>query len=313
MPDTPSANINWIASYPRSGNIWVRMFLYQSMAQLDILPGDEVTLNDVARFIPSDISDVFYQNVFGHDGASVAEDEQSEARLKVQSYFSQMAGGQVFVKTHAANGVIGGYPTLHPDLSLRGIYIVRNPLDVAVSYAAFLRTSLDNVVQVMNAPNFLNRNFVGRAPDPMGSWSQNVESWGTVQNYPILILRYEDMLADAAAEFAKVKAFLGLELSETQFDAAVAASGFEAMVANEKKNGFAEKPPTVESFFRNGGADQWQKVLSSVQVRALVRAHAREMNRHGYLTSQALDFAKISKADALKASQAMRKAARGAA
>ena len=81
------------------------------------------------------------------------------------------------VKTHLCLGNDHRYPTINLDATLAAIYIVRNPLDVAISYAHHSDRGVDSIILHMAMPGLKTKGKERRAYDAMGSWSQHVASW----------------------------------------------------------------------------------------------------------------------------------------
>ncbi len=122
-----------------------------------------------------------------------------------------------------------------------------------------------------------------RVHEFMGSWSFHAASWISVQHRPVLILRYEDMLAAPERTFGRHAGFLRLQPSAEQLWRAIEKSSFAELARQEEGLGFVERPQKAERFFWAGTSGQWKEALSSPQVKAVVEAHAPMMMRFGYL------------------------------
>jgi hypothetical protein len=120
----------------------------------------------------------------------------------------------------------------------------------------------------------------------MGSWSFHVASWLSVIDRPVLILRYEDLLAAPERSFARLARFLRLEPNTAQLRAAIDKSSFAALARQEAERGFVERPQTAERFFRKGEPGQWKQALLKRQVADVVAAHGPMMMRFGYVREE---------------------------
>ena len=209
--------------------------------------------------------------------------EIAEARVKVQADMAAGDGGPVYIKTHNAVAVVEGFPTINFDVTLAAVYIVRNPLDVAVSYAHYSRLPADPIIAHMADPDRLIEASPWRVYEFMGSWSFHVASWLSVPHRPVLILRYEDMLQNPERSFGRLTAFLRLKPSAEQLRRAVEKSSFDELARQEEAQGFVERPQQAEKFFRSGRAGQWKDVLSQSQVKSIIDGHGPMMMRFGYL------------------------------
>jgi|GEM_PF-2595536 len=99
-----------------------------------------------------------------------------------------------------------------PGVSRGAVYIVRDPRDVAVSYAHFMGAGMDETIRRMGdtATALPNRFNLLQFPQPLGTWSEHVVSWLDDSGMPVHLVRYEDLLAEPATELAKVAVFLGV-------------------------------------------------------------------------------------------------------
>ena len=122
-------------------------------------------------------------------------------------------------------------------------------------------------------------------PQHIGDWSANVLSWVDQREMPVLVVRYEDMLADAGKALAQVIGFARPEVAiePERIDRAVHHSRIEALQAAEDRSGFRERPRRAERFFREGRAGSWRSHLSPAQVSRMESHHAQVMGRFGYL------------------------------
>ena len=189
----------------------------------------------------------------------------------------------VFVKTHNYLGQWHGVPLHNMDVTAGGIYVVRNPLDVAISAHHHFNATLDRTISIMAQPMASSPLTDQLMPEVYSSWSAHVKSW-TARPFPqLLVLRYEDLLADPAKHFGIVAGFLGLQPSQERLQRAVRNSSFEVLKAQEKRDGFRERPEHAAAFFREGRAEQWREVLTPAQTRRIIADHHEQMARFGYI------------------------------
>ena len=136
MADDTPTGIVWLASYPKSGNTWTRSFLNNLHAVmehgLEVEPQD---INKMQRLTAWDIGAKQYEAVMGKKMAEASDSEIDAARQKVQAEVVRKNSGILLVKTHNALAITSGHPTINMSITAGAIYIVRNPLDVAISFA----------------------------------------------------------------------------------------------------------------------------------------------------------------------------------
>jgi hypothetical protein len=224
-----------------------------------------------------------FEQVLGRPIGEASHFDIARARPEVQRRLANSRKAPFFVKTHLCVGSDHHHPTINLNATLAAVYVVRNPLDVAVSYAHHSNVSIDGTIMTMAAPGLRTKGSERNVYEVLGSWSQHVASWTGLANRPVHVLRYEDMLANPLRLFAALARFLRLEPSEAQLKAAIAKSSFAELSRQEAENGFNERPVTTSTFFRDGRAGQWRDVLSAEQIQAVVAAHAPIMQRFGYL------------------------------
>jgi hypothetical protein len=121
------------------------------------------------------------------------------------------------------------------------------------------------------------------AYEAWGGWSQNVRSWTAEPSPVVLVLRYEDMLADPMPAFASVAAHLRLGATPAQIGEAVELSAFKRLQSEETRSGFVERSEKARRFFREGRAGQWREALTPAQVDRVCAEHGDQMRRFGYL------------------------------
>ena len=112
-------------------------------------------------------------DVVVESGAGTAADQPDSAftdaeiaatRPRVQAGIVKALGRPVFVKTHNANARDHGFPIINMAASAGAVYIVRNPLDVAISFAAFSATTIDEVIGSMGTPGSARASCAGARP-----------------------------------------------------------------------------------------------------------------------------------------------------
>ena len=209
--------------------------------------------------------------------------EIAAMRPRVQEHISQTRNGIIPVKTHSAFVKVGGVLTINMAVTQGAVYVVRNPLDVVVSYAHHQGLDIDAMIDILNIDMFRTPTNDVNVYEVMGSWSQHVASW-TASESPIMhVMRYEDMVADPFAAFSALTGFMRIETTPEAIARAVRHADFEQAAAMEKAAGFKERSPAQDRFFRSGKAGQWRDVLSPDQVAAVVKAHRTQMERFGYV------------------------------
>lgn len=192
--------IVWLASYPKSGNTWVRFLLYSVMYDA---PAQSL---DIARKIP----DIHRPLPF----------ENTDAK-------------RLFAKTHFA------FSPKHPkaDQTEKAVLIIRNPRDVLFSALNYRR--LSGMTHQQMSDEQYARAFIAAKGDPQfealgyGTWSGHISSWQTQTAFPVHTIRYEDLKADTGAVLRNALDFFEIDAEQQAIERAQRASSFDAMRAME--------------------------------------------------------------------------------
>lgn len=277
--------IVWLASYPKSGNTWTRNFLHNLLAGED--PDRPHDINRMQLLTAWDSSVRWYRPHLEADEKfeHLSRERFAQIRLQANQSLADAAGqGMVFVKTHNAIVADCGVPMINPRVTAGAVYIIRNPLDVAISYSHHLALSLDETIEYMARSSVATLAGEAMAFELLGSWSEHVSSWTRKPNKSLFVMRYEDMLDRPQDTFSQLVKFLRIPVDAQQIQCAIEASSFERLRAMEEKEGFMEKPKNNPgNFFRSGKKDEWKSVLSKAQVELITKNHQEQMARFGYL------------------------------
>ncbi len=286
--DRPRQNIVWIASYPKSGNTWIRIFLHNLMRELRGETEGSQDINSLGLFAIWEHSIPHYTRALGKRPEEATLEEVARARPQVQRMISAERRGLALAKTHLCFGRDHGYPTISLAVTRAAVYVVRNPLDVAVSYAHHCDRPIDAIIADMATPGLHTPLGVPHVSETIGSWSQHVASWMGVAHRPVYLMRYEDMMEHPRETFAGLASYLNLRPTVEQLDTAIQKSSFEELSQQEEERGFRERPAAAKRFFRQGIVGGWRDALTEQQATKIVRAHASMMQRIGYLRSSAV-------------------------
>lgn len=273
-------DIVWLASYPKSGNTWARIFLHNLF-----LNGDEpADLNSLTKFTMGDGKKKWFERAAGRSIDNFSEAEITALIPKVHELYTRTRFDTVFVKTHNALRLINGIPLVTPKYTAGAIYFIRNPLDVVLSLANHFGQSVDESIDMMNNHNASTEGTDKKIPEFLCSWSDHVNSWLQEGNKSrVHVMRYEDMLYKPEKAFGGMAKFLGVKPSREHLRKAIKFSSFEKLRKLEDTKGFNERSDKAERFFRVGKAGQWKTALTPEQVEKIVAAHYDVMKKFKYL------------------------------
>jgi hypothetical protein len=280
--EAPRSGIVWLASYPKSGNTWTCTFLH-NLVHATSGQAEAQQINELNRFSIGLVGKFLYKDVLGFAPTDKDRDAIAAARARVQQNIADAIEGLAFIKTHQALVIDRGHLTINFAVTAGAIYIVRNPLDVAISYAHHLAKPIDYAIDFMNLKNAEIGVTDKQVYETYGSWSQHVLSWTRKPHPAIYVMRYEDMLAGPQKTFGALARHLLFKPTEDQLADAIDRSSFERLREQEENEGFRERPEQAKRFFREGRAGQWKEVLTPKQIDRIVDAHHEQMQRFGYL------------------------------
>lgn len=280
------SSLIWLASYPKSGNTWLRALFSHYLTEEDT----KLDINQLRGGMIADNRDLFDE----HIGLPSAQLSMKQIRELVPAFHELLAkefGRDCLVKTHQmCRKTSQGQPFFSKTSTKAAIYLVRNPLDVAVSYAAFINKPIDEMIDLLNKPDAIVNLFKDRLtlviPYMLGSWSGHVRSWQDQTEIPVIIMRYEDLLADTVASFQKILEFSGFDVDSVKLEQAVTACRFSALAEKERKLGFSEKPTSLGKFFRKGVVGDGRRSLTAEQMAKIIDCHDEVMQDFGYPTQK---------------------------
>lgn len=275
-------NIVWLASYPKSGNTWVRAFLANLVANRS----EPLSPNELARYGDDEALPERFTELAGRPHTELSLADISGLRPQVHALIAQRAQGTRFVKSHNASGSFDGHPLYNWDVTSGAIYAVRNPLDIAVSMAHHFGLTIDEAIARLGDDDVATANDALFASQFLGSWSRHVAGWAdTVQRLGdrALFVRYEDLLEKPVKHFTRIAKLAGLGLDRARIERAIAHASFKSLSSLEKRDGFTEAVARNTRFFRRGSANQWREALTREQVERIVAGHREQMSRCKYV------------------------------
>jgi aryl sulfotransferase len=276
------AGIWWLASYPKSGNTWLRVVL------ASLLSGRPADINAMPQVSVIAINRARFDSALGIESADLTREQETNLRPRAYEVWAAKAAQPLYCKTHDAyRQTPAGEPLFPTAVTLGAVCVVRDPRAVAVSLANHLAEPINKAIARMeDAAAGLSP--VSRRLSPLlfqetGSWRDNIDSW-LLAPFPVHLVRYEDMHRDPHAAFGEVAAFLGLPSDRERIAAAVHAASFSRLQALERATGFVEKPIQATAFFREGRVDGWRQALTAEQASRIVASHGAIMRRCNYDT-----------------------------
>ena len=272
--------IIWLASYPKSGNTWLRAFLFNLLRN----PPQPASINELDSFCIGESAGAWYAHRAGHPIGGYGNGcRHGAAPAGASGFYPGLSRIRYLSKPIIfwANVVMYALHTM--DVTAGAIYVVRNPLDVVISMTdhfgvAWMRPSI-----VLGDPRRrpkprmpMPRNFI-----PTG---QPMSKAGPVSLTPACTLcGMRICWTVPTAVSGNLPTFLGLTPPNDRLRKAIKFSSFETLKAQEQKHSFKERSEFSQAFFRSGRKQQWRSLLSPAQIDRIVAAHNEQMARFDYL------------------------------
>lgn len=273
--------IYWLASYPKSGNTWVRTFLSNYMSNKEI-PED---INRLEIPIASDRN--LFDQYIGLSSADLDEDQIKYYQPYIYTELVKKKSHDIYLKVHDAYTMNGNNLPIIPTSVTKGvIYILRNPLDVAVSYAHHSAITIDKSIQALCNKSFTiarsKNKLNGQLHQLYLSWSGHIDSW-IESPLRVHLMRYEDMMEDSYGMFKEMLKFMNIEIDENRLEKAVRFSSFDLLQKQEEERGFVERYHKSQTFFRKGKIGSYREELTQEQIETITEYHRETMIKYGYL------------------------------
>ena len=281
--------IIWLASYPKSGNTWVRSLLsayyyskngnfnFELLKNIDVYPQQKYF--DVKIDKPGEINsywDISQEKII------------SKKKIKI-------------LKTHNSLLELNGKNFTKPQYTLGIIYIVRDPRNVVTSFAKFSNCSTEEAVDLMiNRSHFggnlaAEKHLSERSKVWTGTWNNNYKSWKSFKSQQkYLLIKYEDLINNAEATFLQILEFI-FKINKSKFlveqdklNNVLKTTTFDYMKNLEKQKGFIESKVNKKTnekipFFNSGPQNDWRQILNPKIKDIIEKTFKKEMLELGYL------------------------------
>ena len=285
--------IIWLASYPKSGNTFLRSLLTSYLLTEDG-KFDEKKLKEINQF-PN-------LSLFKNIGIDTSDDlEIVKNYIKAQEKINSLDANKIrFIKTHSSLNDINGYKFTDVKNTLGVIYVVRDPRSVVRSYANHNQLSFKDTTDRLlefgaTIGGIKNSDFgSNQIVTHMGSWSSNYNTWKEFKKInSYLLVKYEDLVSNTRNTFLEILEFIyklsgaKLEINNSKFKNTIETTTFESMQKLEKQKGFTESVIDDNgkkiTFFKYGYKKNEKNILPQELQKKIETELNVEMNELGYL------------------------------
>ncbi len=272
-------SIVWLASYPKSGNTWFRSFVtaLQKNGRFSI---NELETDGI--FSGKNI----IENTLDLSSDFLSDEQVFNFQPLAWNFFAQSAKKDLLVKIHDAIFQQNGKWNIPLASSSKAIYFVRHPFDVVPSLANHQGSTIDETVGFLcdQQAFFVKKNQSSNLQfrQNLFTWQMHVQSWQTINDFPVLFIRYEDMLNKSFETFKKTVNFLGWNHTDSAIQEAIEACSFDKLQSQENTGGFKEKSNKSDRFFNKGTAGYGKELLSSCQKERILAVNGEVMQQFNY-------------------------------
>ena len=259
--------IFWIASYPKSGNTWIRALISTYYYTQDGIFSEEI-IKKIGQF-PEKI----HFNGFDYNQEIVTD--TIRFWIKAQDRINEDRKIK-FKKTHNCLSSINGYKFTNKKNTIACIYVVRDPRNLITSLKNHYELDYDEALKFMtNEKKFIFDHHKQNDYSDfqfISSWENNFLSWKNQNDFPIKIIKYEDLLKNTYSIFENLIKFINKilntneEVNEKKLKNSVNSTSFEKLKDYEKNFGFSEAINSKNyqrtiPFFNLGPDNNWRKIL----------------------------------------------------
>jgi hypothetical protein len=281
--------IIWIASYPKSGNTWVRSLL-SSYLYTDKGDFNFELLRKIDQFPEKKYFDFFIK-----DYSDIKK--VSNYWIAAQDRINLLNKKITFFKTHSALCTLENNAFTNKNNSKAVIYIVRDPRNIITSLSHhYSKTQEESFDFMTNSNKILTKDEQGTKnfgiSSVLGSWSDHYKSWRDIGFAPFLLVKYEDLINDTELSLLKIlnflKSHMEINIDQNKIINSVNSCSFDNLVSKEKSEGFIESVNSKKDnkklkFFFLGKKNIWNKLVSKDLQKKINSIFVKEMKELKYL------------------------------
>ena len=282
--------IIWLASYPKSGNTYVRAFLsayyYSENGEFDFS-----LLSNIKQFPDKEFFDKKIESI------EQASTEWESAQKKI------IEDKKIkFFKTHNCLGVYGNKSFTTSRQTLGGIYIVRDPRNVFSSLKNHFSMDDNEAMEMIldEKRGIMQDTGIYASYAFISSWSRHFMSWINSSEFRRLIIKYEDLLENKYETFRDIIVFTNTLLNKTEgvnkkkLQKAIETTDFNILRNKEIEESLDKSITPFKKwrnihkenknlFFNLGPENNWKNFLNKKIANKIEKKFRKEMLELGYI------------------------------
>ena len=282
--------IIWLASYPKSGNTYVRAFL----SAYYFSESGEFDFSQIAK-----IDQFPHEKFFKEKVSNISE--ASKQWVPVQREINKDKKIRFF-KTHSFLGNYQGNQFTSPETTLGAIYIVRDPRNVLSSLKNHYSFDDDQALKMIKdkTRSLMSNNGSHASLTYISSWSENYLSWLRNNQFRRLFIKYEDLITNKYETFRDIIVFTNTLMNKiegvnkSKLQKAIETTNFDVLKKKEVSETFDGTESSFKNwrkfhsenknlFFNLGPDNNWKKILKTDVSNEIEISFEKEMIELGYL------------------------------
>ena len=279
--------IIWLASYPKSGNTWVRSIISSLLYTQDGIFNFKL-LHKIDQFPEKK----YFKNLINDFGNF----EQIKSNwISAQDKINLDAKHKLF-KTHQGKYTVGKDKFTNSSNTSGVIYIVRDPRTVISSISNHYTLSIKESLEFMSSPTIIGNpqsieEKKGGLLTLLGKWNEHYKSW-TRNKENLLLIKYEDLILNPNLEIDKISSYLKkyfeFETNKRKIENILNSTSFDSLKQMENEDLFKEgvlnkKTSSKVNFFNLGPENKWQENLEEGILKSIETNFLKEMRELNYL------------------------------
>ena len=279
--------IIWLASYPKSGNTWVRSIisslLYSDDGDFNFELIKKIKQFPEKKYFKDLISDFGNFDEIKRNWITVQDSINLDNQIKI-------------LKTHQGKYTVGKDSFTNSQNTLAKIYIVRDPRTLVSSISNHYTLSLNEACNFLMTPQIIGNskrweeNQIGMKC-LLGKWNDHYRSWTRNKNN-LLLIKYEDLVQNPNNELEKIinflKNYLNIKTNINKNKKILESTSFKNLKQMEQEGLFKEnvlnkKNDNKVNFFHLGPANNWKETLNEDDKNKIEKNFYEEMTELKYL------------------------------
>ena len=282
--------IIWLASYPKSGNTYVRAFLsayyFSQNGQFDFNQISNIEQFPHEKFFKQKVNSI---NEASKQWVPIQKEINKDKKIR-------------FFKTHSFLGNYQGNEFTSPETTLGAIYIVRDPRNVLTSLKNHYSFDDDTALKMITdkTRSLMSNNGSHASLNFISSWAENYLSWFRNNQFRRLFVKYEDLITNKYETFRDIIVFTNTLMNrvevvdKSKLQKSIETTNFDVLKKKEISETFDGSESSFKSwrkfhsenknlFFNLGPDNNWEKMLDLKTQKKIETNFKKEMSELNYI------------------------------